>query len=135
VVQKFYRALVPGGMLVLHLPAFECLRRGHDVVVATKRRYTRAQVRRLLAGNGFALRHCCYRLPWLFVAALVQKWAERRHAGRVEQQSDLRRVAPWLNSVLLGLVRGENVIVRRGISMPFGSSVLGVAVKPAAGAP
>lgn len=123
VIRKFHAALKPGGMLIAQLPAFECLRRSHDVVVATKRRYTRSQARRLLADNGFMVRMCCYRLPWLFVAALLSKWRERIHTPRGDARSDLERVPSWLNASLLTLARVENVFVRRGIGMPFGSSV------------
>ncbi len=129
VVRSFQRALAPGGVLIMHLPAFECLRRAHDVVVATKRRYTRRAARRLLADNGFDVRMSCYRLPWLFLAALFSKWRERAHAVRGEEQSDLHSVPSWLNASLLALARAENICVRRGIGMPFGSSICLVATK------
>jgi len=129
VVKKFCRALAPKGMLVVHLPAFECLRRGHDIVVATKRRYTRRQARSLLAENGFEVRECCYRMPWLFLAALVSKWRESRHAPRGEERSDLQQVTPLLNAILLAVARFENIFVRRGVGMPFGSSICLVATK------
>lgn len=130
VIRKFRAALKAGGMLIVQLPAFECLRRAHDVVVATKRRYTRSQARRLLSENGFEVQLCCYRLPWLFVAALFSKWYEGIYTAHSEARSDLEQMPQWLNGLLLALVRLENIFVRRGVSMPFGSSVFIVATPP-----
>ncbi|MCX7847483.1 MAG: class I SAM-dependent methyltransferase [bacterium] len=130
VMRKFYAALVPGGMVILHLPAFECLRRAHDEVVMTRRRYTRKSAAQLACGGGFEVIGNCYRLWWLFFVALARKWRERVRNGYHEEESDLQPLPAWLNRILLGLARADNFFVRYGVSMPVGSSILLVGRKP-----
>jgi len=129
IVQKLARGLRSGGMLILHLPAFNWLRRRHDVAVATKRRYTRRDVRAMVVEAGLRPRMLTYRMPWLCGLALVQKTWETLRGTVNTAHSDLQPLPGWLNSVLLGMVRGENAAVRRGIPMPVGTSVLCVAEK------
>lgn len=133
IVRKFYHALAPGGTLILNLPAFECVRREHDTVVATMRRYTRPQVRRLLHETGFRVIHATYRLPWLFMIAFVKRYVERLWPSPDGAcRSDLKQPPKWLNQLLLLLARAENVVLRAGIPLPLGSSLFVVACKPAA---
>lgn len=133
IVRKFYQALAPGGALILNLPAFECVRREHDTVVATKRRYTRAQVRRLLHESGLREMHATYRLPWLFMIAFIKRYMERlRPSPDGAYRSDLKQPPTWLNQLLLMFARAENMVLRAGIPLPVGSSLFCVAGKPAA---
>jgi len=39
IIEKFYYSLKEEGLLIINLPAFEYLKRSHDVVVHTKKRY------------------------------------------------------------------------------------------------
>lgn len=133
VVRKFYHALARGGALILNLPAFECVRREHDTVVATRRRYTRPHVRRLLHEAGFRVIHATYRLPWLFMIAFIKRYVERLFPPADGAcRSDLKQPPEWLNRLLLMLARAENVVLRVGIRLPLGSSLFLVACKPAA---
>lgn len=127
VMRKFYDALAPAGLLILHLPAFECLRRGHDNVVMTRHRYVRSEVKKLVTLHRFEVVVCTYRLPWLFLGALAWKMVERWRGTLSE--SDLGALPCWLNRTLLSVARLDNVLVRCGLRMPFGSSIFVVARK------
>jgi 2-polyprenyl-3-methyl-5-hydroxy-6-metoxy-1,4-benzoquinol methylase len=48
VIDKFANALKPGGMLILNLPAFQCIYRNHDRAVHTARRYVKKDLEMLL---------------------------------------------------------------------------------------
>ena len=121
------RVLAAGGILVLNLPAFECLRGAHDDFVKTRRRYTRADVVRLVRASGLEVVRATYWNAVLFPAiALVRRL--RRSRAQVPE-SDLRPIAGWLNRMLYGLLRLEASWLRRG-TLPFGTSVFCVARKP-----
>lgn len=126
-VQKAWaRSLRPGGWLVLNHPAFRLLRRDHDVAVAGLRRYRKRQVREELERLGYDVEQMAYRLPHLFIFILLQKIGQKLRPGRVVT-SDLKELPAWLNRLMLGLNRLENLWVRRGWDLGFGSSLLVVA--------
>jgi len=128
VLRTLQASLKSGGLLILHLPAFECLRRSHDVTVATRRRYTTRQVRRLLTDAGFIAARVRYRLPLLFILILLRKWL---HAGaRSESGSDLQVLPGWLNAALLALARLGNTLLYCGLRWPCGSSIIATGRKP-----
>ncbi len=129
IVKKLARGLRSGGVLILHLPAFNWLRRRHDVAVATKRRYTRHDVRAMVVAAGLRPRMLTYRLPWLFGIAVMQKMWETLCGTVSTAHSDLQPVPGWLNRALLSIVHGENIAVRWGLAMPLGTSVFCVAEK------
>jgi hypothetical protein len=53
-------ALVPGGLIILLVPAFPSLYGPIDRNLGHHRRYTRASIRRLTAETGLSLRHSHY---------------------------------------------------------------------------
>jgi len=131
VLARLAASLKPGGMMVVNLPAFECLRRSHDAAVWTKRRYRRRDVRAMLAAAGLEARVVTYRLPLLFMAIIASKGVDRMMRRPAGEASDLRKT-PWLmNTVLHWMVRCENALIALGVRFPIGSSVFTVAVKPA----
>ncbi|WP_045219574.1 class I SAM-dependent methyltransferase [Desulfonatronum thioautotrophicum] len=127
VIRAFHFALRPRGLCIVNLPAFPILFRNHDLAVHTKRRYRRKPAIRLFEESGFTVQRVTYRLPQLFAVILLKK-ALQSICGQKEE-SDLRQLPGWLNSLLLGLVRLENRMILSGQTMPFGSSLFLVAQK------
>jgi SAM-dependent methyltransferase len=127
---KFFHALKPGGILIENLPAFELLRRNHDKVILTKRRFTRAPVVKKLKECGFCHVFASYRLPFLFVIMLFKKIFELFFKSKPDQaQSDLSFLPTGINSLLLFYNRLENAVISMGISLPIGGSLFIVARK------
>src|SRR5216684_2503405 len=54
-VTEMYRMTRPGGFLVVNVAAMTLLRGDHSVLSHERRRYSRASLRELLAGAGFAI--------------------------------------------------------------------------------
>src|SRR5437764_10088378 len=59
-LRQFRRCLMPGGILVLNLPAYRWMLSRHDAAVYNVRRYTRRGVARLLHAAGFRLLSASY---------------------------------------------------------------------------
>lgn len=132
VLAAFYRALKPGGILILNLVAFECLRSTHDLAVHTRKRYTRQDLLPLLQSAGFTVETVSYRLGFLFAPIAGYRWIKRRWQADTpvaETPSDLHLPPSWLNQLLLALTRLENRAIRRW-SLPIGTSLFIVARKP-----
>jgi SAM-dependent methyltransferase len=119
-VRELRRVLRPRrGVLVLMVGAYDWLRSGHDEVAQNRRRFTRGEVRRLLAGAGMAA-DVRYRVASLLPVAVVQRLVVHRGEAR----SDVGEVSPAVNAALTRLVGMEDRVMR---FLPFCLSVLAIA--------
>jgi len=117
------RVLKPGGILILNLPAFECLRGAHDRAVCGTRRYTACHVREQLRLHNLEVDMIHYWNAWLFLPLLAwRRWSY--HAA--EARSDLRSLAAFLQTTMTRLSLLDARLSRR-FRVPFGSSVFAVA--------
>lgn len=127
----FHRALKHGGVLVMNLPAFECLRGSHDVAVSTDKRFTRHEVAAMLREAGFEVEIIHYWNAWLFAPILIWRQVSRLLVAdsATEAISDLRQLPTVVNDMLAMAARMD---ARIGCSLriPFGTSVFCVASKP-----
>jgi SAM-dependent methyltransferase len=131
-LRRMVEALRPGGLLILNLPAYEWLYSEHDVAVHTSHRYTAREVRKLFEDLGLTTEILSYRLFFLLpvvVAARLPSLLGRRRTDR-ETKSDLHsQPGSLISAGLLASLRLENRMIVRGIPLPWGSSVFGVARK------
>jgi len=122
-VSEMRRVLKPGGLLFIREPAYDWMRGAHDIAVGTRHRYTRGELKRLLASVGFRLRRATYANTLLFWAAVPHRlWS--RIKG--ESASDVKPVSPLLNSMFGGALNLESRLVKH-LSLPFGLSVIALA--------
>ncbi|HZF74320.1 MAG TPA: methyltransferase domain-containing protein [Acetobacteraceae bacterium] len=119
------RVLLPGGTLVLNLPAFEWLRSAHDIRVHTARRLTAAGARRMLEDAGFERVTTRYWNSLLLPLMAVQR---KIVARRPDAPSDVTHFPPWLDATLHAVTEAER---RVRLPWPAGGSVLAVASRPA----
>ena len=126
---EMVRVMKPGGLLVLNLPAFECLRGSHDAVVCGARRYRSCHVRSLLESHSLQASMIHYWNAWLFLPLLAwRRWSHRQLRNRSEAASDLKLSPMWLNRWLACAGRMDARLCR-WLHIPFGSSVFAVARK------
>lgn len=132
VLGKLYRALKPGGILILNLVAFEMLRSTHDLAVHTRKRYTRKDLYPLLRRQGFVIGKMTYRLAFLFIPIAIYRWTRRclPHSAEAEQiDSDLQLPCAVVNRFLLHAIRLENTLLRYW-NLPIGTSLFVTARRP-----
>ena len=114
------RVLAPGGLLIVNVPSFECLRGAHDDAVEGARRYRLRSLIRLLAAQGFDIVEAHYWNAWLFLPLWL-----RRHLSHAET-GDLALPPAWLNRILTWAGHVDAALCRR-LRIPFGSSAFLVA--------
>lgn len=124
VVGEFVRVLRPGGVLCLQEPGVRRLRRAHDRVTHTGRRFSRADLARLCADNG-----CSVLTSTGAYAFLVPPAAAKAVLERGRTASDLDRNADGLGGVLASAAAVERRVLGAGVRLPFGLSALAVARK------
>jgi len=120
------RALKPGGILVLNVPAFATLHGSHDKSVGGARRYNACQVQALLARHNLRSEMTHYWNAWLFLPLLLRRLSSRVGKGR--STSDLFLPPRWLNRLLtvIGQVDARACCALR---LPIGTSVFAVATR------
>lgn len=119
------RCLETGGILILNLPAYNWMYSAHDRHVHTARRFTRRQTIGLVEAAGFRVRHATYWNCFLFPLMAMRRMLTRRSQGG----SDVRPYPGPVNWLFAAIVGIERRLIRHGISLPFGGSVLLVAEK------
>jgi ubiquinone/menaquinone biosynthesis C-methylase UbiE len=124
-IAEMNRVLRPGGLLFIREPAYDWMRGAHDVAVGTRHRYTRNELKRLLASEGFAPRRVTYVNTLLFWAAVPHRLLSRL---RGEDQSDVKPVPRLMNALFASALKLESRLVSR-VTFPFGLSVVAVAEK------
>ncbi|MDQ6764958.1 MAG: class I SAM-dependent methyltransferase [Verrucomicrobiota bacterium] len=127
-VGELHRVLRTGGIAIINLPAFDFLRGSHDAAVSQDRRYTRAQLARLLRRAGFAQVRLSYWNLSLLPAVAAVRMASRRRAHAADVSSDLAPLWAPLNSLLTLIARVE-LAASRYIPLPLGTSIFAVARK------
>lgn len=126
-------ATVPGGRLVLTVPAYMSLWSHTDESSGHYRRYTPATLRRVLEESGWAVERVT---PFMFslvplmwagrkLAAFTNRLRGVRRTGRELAVGELRPV-PVVNALMRGLLALEAPLVRRW-RLPVGTSLLAVA--------
>ena len=125
---EMHRVLRPGGRLLLNLAAFDFLKGAHDCAVDVDRRYTRPQVRALLAGANFQIERLTYWNASLMPPIALLRWLSRRRAQGDDPRSDFGSLPAFLNSLLKGVAALE-LRASRHVSFPFGTSLFAVARK------
>lgn len=131
-VKEWARVLKPGGTLFLFVPAHPFLWSAHDEVNEHLRRYRKEEVLDLLEKAGFVVDRASYWnmlmfFPIAFVRLLLHI-APKHARGEAHQLHELP--AP-INKAITFVIRLENILVARGITMPTGVSFFAIARKTA----
>lgn len=121
---QFHRCLAADGTLILNLPAYSWMMSRHDVAVYNARRYTRGDVVRLLRSAGFRPIFATYWNMILFPLMVVTRKLWPGGAG-----SDVKPQPLLIDALCRAATSVERLLMRAGIPLPFGGSVLAVATK------
>jgi SAM-dependent methyltransferase len=117
------RLLAPGGRLVVNVPAHQWLWSPADEALGHVRRYTRSTLRADLVAAGFEPVVLGHVFSWL----VAPVWWRRRMRSPNEAELGLDVASPVIDRTAMVLTYGERFLVGR-VGMPFGTSVLAVAV-------
>ncbi len=128
-LREFARVLVPGGRLVLRVPAAKWLRGQHDTAADVEKRYSAHEVEEKLHAAGLEPEHISHANMFLFPIAVAKRLAERIIPP--QPGSDLTLGMGPLNGLLRIVLAAEAPLVAR-CGLPFGLTVVALARKPSA---
>lgn len=126
-LKEFKRVLKPGGVLIIKNPAHNWLRGAHDIIIHTKRRYSKNQFGKKLNRAGFETVKLSYINLAFFPLAILKRLSEtviKSHGA-----SDVGALPKFINNLLINIFDLESSILLK-TQIPFGLSIFAVAKKP-----
>ena len=129
VLRALHGAIKPGGGLMLTVPQHPSLWSEYDVRARHVRRYRAADLRAKVGEAGFEIvkmtSFVTLLMPLMFASRLARRAPDRNY----DPLSELR-IAPWLNWALEQALDLESLLIRAGLNLPVGGSLLVVARRP-----
>jgi len=128
---EYRRALKPGGILLLTVPAYRWLWSAHDDINRHRRRYTRGPLRALLRSSGFEPERATYFCTFLFPPVALIRMAVRFLAKALHHEEhglEFKIPGQFINRACQAVFASEAFWLQRA-DFPFGSSLLAICRK------
>jgi len=129
VLGEAYRALRPGGSLLLTVPQHRFLWSALDEYAFHHRRYSRSELLMKVRAAGFDVLRCSSFVSLLMPVLLLSR-ATRRSEQRLDPEGEFK-IPRFLDYGFEKTMDAERALIRAGVSFPFGGSLLLVARKSA----
>ena len=129
VLTQMHRALRPGGNLLLTVPQHPFLWSEYDVRAHHVRRYTAGELRHKLTRAGFEIVKMTSFVSLLLPLMMLSRRSQRVAGADYDPLAELR-IAPVANALLKCALDAERLLIRAGLSLPAGGSLLAVARRP-----
>ena len=131
-IAEMFRVLKPGGFALVNVAAMDMLRGDHSMLSREVRRYSRQELREKLERAGFEIERITYTNATLFLPLALSRMLQRRRGLRNEGETEAEITVPPapINAVMSGVMQLEALWLR-AFDLPFGSSLLCLARKPA----
>ncbi len=123
VLAELAAALAPGGGLLITVPQHPGLWSEFDVHAGHVRRYRAPELRERAAEAGFEIIRMTSFVTLLLPLMYLSRLAQRARKERYDPAAELR-LAPWLNRALEAVLGVERGLIRAGVHMPAGGSLL-----------
>ena len=131
-ISNIYKMLRRGGSLIVTVPQHMFLWSKLDEIVKHKRRYSRREMVTKLQKNGFDISYCTSFLFVLFPLMLISRMFDKRRDQSQSDEVALEKRVKFsnaLNWIFDRLMRIDETLIRLGISLPFGGTLVVVARK------
>lgn len=125
---QMYRAVKPGGGILVTVPQHPRLWSAFDVYAHHQRRYTRTELTQKAEQAGF---HVAFVTSFVFLLlpAMLASRARNKEVSDDYDMFDEFKLHPVLNQLFSWIMRVDLFLIRHGLSLPAGGSLLMVATK------
>jgi len=136
IISDVFDLLQPGGILILNEPAFDHLKRKHDVYDMGLRRFKLSHLSELSKEIGFnILSQSYYNVTSYFPALLLAKFDQLKGIENIDENEktivgELKIPIKFVNQIMKMFIKFENELILNSVKLPFGVSTLFVLQKP-----
>lgn len=127
VLSQIYNACRPGGGVIITVPQHPWLWSEFDTYACHKRRYVRSELKTKVENAGFQVcrltSFVSFLLPAMGLARLFRK--KKETFDPLAEQ----KIPPLMNKIFYGIMALERMILKTGLSLPVGGSLLCVGQK------
>ena len=127
-LRQMWRAVKPGGGILLTVPQHPALWSAFDVAAHHQRRYTRKELTQKAEQAGFEVQLVTSFVFFPLPLMMLTRARNREISAEYNVFAEFE-VQPLLNRLLLLVLSVERFLIRLGISLPLGGSLLLVAIK------
>lgn len=128
VLAQLYRALKPGGVLLLTVPQHRWLWSATDDYACHVRRYTAEELKHKISENKFIVERSTSFVSLLLPAMLLSRRKNTDETAEHDVTAELK-LPKFLNECLYWAMRVEKLLIKLGVNFPLGGSRLVVARK------
>lgn len=126
-LKEIFRVLVPGGILILRVPANKWIKTKHDKFVHTRERYEKSELKSKLESAGFSIKKLSFvnlpLLPLAFIRHMVDNLSNKS-----APTSAVETTPEVVNQTLKFILDLETKIIKY-IDLPFGIGLIAVCHK------
>jgi len=130
VLQQMYRAVRPGGGVILTVPQHAFLWSKTDEHACHIRRYSKRDLQYKVRNAGFDLVRVTSFVSLLLPLMMISRFRQRAVEEDYDPLAELK-IRGWVNQILEKTLGLERALIRMGLSFPVGGSLLVVARKSA----
>ena len=131
-ISNVYQMVSDGGYFIVTVPQYMFLWSRLDEIVKHKRRYSKNELLIKLQRQGFAINFCSSFLFVLFPLMLISRMLDRQKNAVDSSEMEFEnrvKFSKALNWIFDKLMRIDEVLIERRMSLPFGGSLVVVAQK------
>ena len=129
VLAELRAAAVPGGGVLITVPQHPALWSEYDVRAGHVRRYRARELSTRMVEAGLEIVRMTSFVTVLLPLMCLSRLAQRAPGAGYDPLAELR-IAPWLNRILEGALGAERALIKAGMDLPGGGSLLVVARRP-----
>lgn len=134
VMKGIYKALKPDGHFIITVPQHQFMWSINDDIAFHKRRYSRIEMLEKLKNEGFTIEYVSSFVFMLFPMMLLSRLTKTNNKKKVTKEIIIQeiknlKVNSMVNAIFIQLMKIDEMLIKKGISLPFGGSLLVVAKK------